>query len=103
MHMTYDEKADVARVRVRPTIAPEDVADSERLDADRFVRYDAHGHPLTYEFLNARRFGIRIDGLEDRAALAALFHEAGFVERDWGNPITTNVVPRRRNRDSAAE
>jgi len=101
MHMTYDEKTDVARVRVRPTIAPEDVADSERLDADRFVRYDADGHPLTYEFLNARRFGIRVDDLEDRAALTALFCEAGFVERDWGHPIPTNVVRRRRDRDTA--
>ena len=101
MQMTYDEKTDVVRVRVRPTIAPEDVEDSARLDADRFVRYDADGHPLTYEFLNARRFGIRVDDLEDGAALAALFREAGFVERDWGHPVPTNVV-RRRNRGTAA-
>ena len=100
MHMTFDEKADVVRVRVRPTIAPEDVADSERLDADRFVRYDANRHPLTYEFLNARRFGIRVDDLEDRAALAALIREAGFVERDWGHPLPTNVVRGRRARDT---
>ena len=102
MHMTYDEKTDVARVRVRPTIAPEDVADSERLDADRLVRFDADGHPLTYEFLNARRLGVRVDDLEDSTALAAMFREAGFVERDWGHPIPTNVVHRRRNRDTAA-
>ena len=94
MHMTYDEKTDVARVRVRPTIAPEDVADSERLDTDRLVRYDADGPALTYEFLNARRFGIRVDDLEDRAALAALFREAAFVERDGGHPIPTNHVRR---------
>ena len=102
MKMNYDEKTDVARVRVQPTIAPEDVADSERLDADRFVRYDAAGHPLTYEFLNARRFGVRVDDLKDRAVLAALFREAGFVERDWGHSIPTNVVRRRRDRNAAA-
>jgi hypothetical protein len=102
MHMAYEEKMDVARVRIRPTIAPEDVADSERLDADRLVRFDADGHPLTYEFLNARRFGVRVDDLENPATLAAMFREAGFVERDRGHLIPTNVVRRRRNRDTAA-
>lgn len=102
MQMTYDEKTDVVRVSARPTIAPEDVADSERLDADRFVRYDVTGHPLTYEFLNARRFGVRVDDLKDRAALTALFRKAGFAERDWSHPIPTNVVRRRRDRNAAA-
>jgi hypothetical protein len=42
---------------------------------------------------------MRLDDLEHREELAALFREAGFEERDWGHPIPTKVV---RRRDRAA-
>ena len=42
-----------------------------------------------------RRFGVRLDDLEHRAELAALFKEAGFQERDWGHPIPTKLTHRR--------
>lgn len=93
--LKYDEKVDVARISMRPQIGPEDVEDSERLDQDRFVRYDGEGHTLTYEFLNARKFGVRLDDLEHREELAALFTAAGFKQRDWSDPIPTRVTHRR--------
>jgi hypothetical protein len=95
IELDYDAKVDVARVWMREPINPEDIEDSEQLDADRFVRYDAERHALTYEFINARRFGVRLDDLEHRVELATLFRDAGFQERDWSHPISTNVIHRR--------
>ena len=65
------------------------------LDADRLVHYDADDEIVEYEFLNAKRYGVRLDDLEHREELARLFAEAGFVERDWGHPIPTRVIRRR--------
>jgi hypothetical protein len=95
MELEYDEQVDAAHVTIRPSIKPEDIDDSERLDPDRIVRYDADGHALMYSFLNVRRFGVRLDDLEHRDELAALFRDAGFQERDWSDPIPTKVVRRR--------
>jgi hypothetical protein len=69
--------------------------DSECLDTDWIVRYGADGHALMYSFLNVRRFGVRLDDLEHRAELAALFKEAGFQKRDWSHPISNRVIHRR--------
>ena len=95
IELQYDETADAAHVMMQASIGPDDIDDSERLDADRIVRYGAGGHPLVYSFLNVRRFGVRLDDLEHRTELAALFKEAGFQERNWGHPIPTNVTLRR--------
>jgi len=84
---------------MQETVGPEDTDDSERLDADRIVRYGADGHPLMYSFLNVRRYGVRLDDLEHRAELAALFREAGFQERDWSHPIPTRIIHRRDRAD----
>jgi hypothetical protein len=97
--LRYDDTVDGANVLMRPSIGPEDIEDSERLDEDRIVRYGADGHALMYSFLNVRRYGVRLDDLEHRAELAALFRAAGFQERDWSHPISTNVI---RRRDRAA-
>jgi hypothetical protein len=68
----------------------------EQIDEDRLIRYsDDDGSVLGYEFLNVRRFGVRLDDLEHRAELADLFREAGFQERSWSDPISTKVIHRR--------
>ena len=99
MELKYDERADGAHVMMRQSIRPEDIDDSEQLDADRIVRYGVGGHALMYSFLNVRLYGVRLDDLEHREELAALFREAGFQERDWSHPIPTKVI---RRRDRAA-
>ena len=95
MKLTYDPHVDAAYVDVRGPISDDAVSGTERLDADRNVDYDADDRIVGYEFLNARRFGVRLDDLEHRAQLAALFKAAGFQERDWSHPIPTKVTHRR--------
>jgi uncharacterized protein YuzE len=95
MKLTYDPHVDAAYVEVRGSI-PDGGSDStERLDADRNVDYDADDRIVGYEFLNARRFGVRLDDLEHRAELAALFKEAGSQELDWSHAISNRVIHRR--------
>ena len=98
MELEYDPKADAASVLVRGPIPPGGRDALDRLDADRLVHYDADDEIIEYEFLNVRRYGVRLDDLEHREELATLFREAGFAERDWGHPIPTKV---RRRRDRA--
>ena len=98
MDLKYDEKVDAAAVRVCGPVTPGSIDDTDRLDADRLVHYDANGLVLKYEFLNVRRFGVRLDDLKDRDELRRLFAEAGFQERSWGDPIPT---PRRRERTAS--
>lgn len=95
MRLEYDAQVDAAAVLVRGPIAPGGVDATDRLDADRLVHYDADDEIIEYEFLNAKRYGVRLDDLEHREELARLFAEAGFVERDWGHPIPTRVIRRR--------
>ena len=95
MKLNHDQHVDAAYVEVCSPISDGGVDGTERLDADRNVDYDADERIVGYEFLNARRFGVRLDDLEHRAELAALFKEAGFQERDWGHPIPTKVAHRR--------
>jgi len=95
MKLTYDPHVDAVHVEVRGPIPDDGVAETERLDADRNVDYDADDRIIGYEFLNARRFGVRLDDLEHCDELAALFREAGFQERDWSHPIPTKVTHRR--------
>jgi|tagenome__1003787_1003787.scaffolds.fasta_scaffold20174134_2 hypothetical protein len=100
LNLEYDPQVDAASVLVDGPIEPGGDHYKDRLDADRFVRYrESDEAVLAYEFLNVRRFGVRLDDLEHREELAALFREAGFQERDWGHPIPTNVI---RRRDRAA-
>lgn len=102
MQLKYDDRVDAASVFVGGEIVPGGDHHKERLDADRFVRYsDIDGTVLQYEFLNVRRYGVRLDDLEHQAELSALFADAGFSERDWGHPIPTKVT-RHRDRTSAA-
>ena len=95
MKLRYDPQVDAAAVEVRGPIAPASVDATDRLDADRLVHYDADDEIIEYEFLNVRRYGVRLDDLEHREELASLFAEAGFLERDWGHPIPTRVIRRR--------
>lgn len=98
MELRYDPEADAASVLVHGPIEPGGKHHKDRLDADRFIRYsDEDDAIIQYEFLNAKRYGVRLDDLEHRAELADLFREAGFQERDWGHPIPTKVVRRRRD------
>jgi hypothetical protein len=100
MELRYDPKADAASVLVGGPIEPGGDHHKDRLDADRFVRYrDDDDAIIQYEFLNVKRYGVRLDDLEHRADLAILFREAGFQERDWGHAIPTMVS---RRRDTAA-
>jgi hypothetical protein len=100
MQLKYDRQVDAASVLAAGPTVPGGDHYKDRLDADRFVRYrESDGSVLEYEFLNVRRFGVRLDDLEHRAELAGLFKEAGFQERDWSHPIPTKVI---RRRDRAA-
>lgn len=100
MELKYDPVVDAVAIRTGGAIQPGTIDDTEQLDADRLVHYDVHGNVLKYEFLNAKRYGVRLDDLEHREELAALFAEAGFSERDWSHPIPTKVT-RHRGRTSA--
>lgn len=99
MELRYDPQVDAASVLVGGPIVPGGDHHKEQIDADRYVRHsDIDNSILEYEFLNVRRFGVRLDDLEHREELAALFREAGFRERDWSHPIPTKVTHRRRDR-----
>jgi uncharacterized protein YuzE len=96
MKLTYDPQVDAASVLVQGPIQPGDIDDTERLDQDRIVDYDADDRVIAYEFLNVKRYGVRLDDLEHRDELARLFREAGFKERDWGAPLSALRVVKRR-------
>jgi hypothetical protein len=87
MKLHYDEQVDAAIVDVIDPFVPGSTAFTDELDQDRLVRYDADDRVLSYSFLNVRRHGVRLDDLEHRDELRALFHEAGFRERDWSTPV----------------
>ncbi len=90
MELIYDPQADAAAVLVRGEILPGSRDALDRLDADRFIHYDADDEVIEYQFLNVQRYGVRLDDIEDpehRAELGRLFKEAGFKERYWGHPI----------------
>ena len=86
MKLTYDEHVDAAYVYVAGPIPPGGVDYTEELDRDRNIDRDADGVILGYEFLNVRRYGVRLDDLEHREELARIFRDAGFAERDWSTP-----------------
>jgi len=88
MNIRYDPQVDAAYVEVHGPIPPGGVDDTELLDQDRMVDYDADDRIVGYEFLNVRRYGVRLDDLEHREPLGRLFSEAGFTERDWGAPLS---------------
>ena len=86
MKLTYDEHVDAAYVCVAGPISPGGVDYTEELDQDRNVDRDAENVILGYEFLNARRYGVRLDDLKHRDELAQVFRDAGIKERDWSTP-----------------
>ena len=86
MKLEYDEQVDAAYVYTAGPIPLGGVDATERLDQDRNVDYDSNDRIVGYEFLNVRRYGVRLDDLEHRKQLAGLFREAGFAERDWSTP-----------------
>lgn len=100
MKLIYDDGSDAASVLVRGPIAPGSRDALDRLDADRLVHYDVHDEIIEYEFLNVRRYGVRLDDLQHREELVRLFTDAGFHERNWGHPLPTRS--RRSRRDRAA-
>jgi hypothetical protein len=100
LELRYDPQVDAASVYVYGPIPPGGDHYKDRLDEDRWVRFrESDGVILQYEFLNVRRYGVRLDDLEHREELSALFRDAGFQERDWSHPISTKVI---RRRDRAA-
>lgn len=101
MELRYDQRADAAAVLTNGEIGPEDTADVEELDADRIVRFDAHGQVIEYQFFNVRRYGVRVNDLPHREALETLFQRAGIAERDWSEPVVV-VSVKRRQRGAAA-
>jgi uncharacterized protein YuzE len=86
MKLMYDEQVDAAYVEVAGPIKPGGVDYTEELDQDRNIDRDADEAILGYEFLNVRRFGVRLDDLEHRAELTQIFRDAGFSERNWSPP-----------------
>jgi uncharacterized protein YuzE len=86
MRLKYDPIADAAYVEVHGPVLPGAVDLTEPLDQDRLLDYDADDRVIGYEFLNVRRYGVRLDDLEHREDLSRLFREAGFQERTWGTP-----------------
>jgi len=87
MKLTYSEYVDAAYAEVTGPIPSGGVDATERLDQDRTVDRDAAGCIVGYEFLNARRHGVRLDDLEHRADLARAFTEAGIRQRTWSAPL----------------
>ena len=83
MKLTCDEHVDAAYVEVAGPIQPGGVDYTEELDQDRNVDRNANDVILGYEFLNARRYGVRLDDLDHRDELAQVFRDAGFNVRDW--------------------
>ena len=77
---------DAASVSVYGRVVPGTIDFTDELDQDRNVDYDANDRVIRYEFLNVRRYGVKLDDLEHRDALRALFRGAGFAERDTGVP-----------------
>ncbi len=96
MKLEYDAQVDAAYVEVRGPIPPGGVDYTDSLDADRNVDYDTEDRIIGYEFLNVRRYGVRLDDLEHREELARLFREAGFQERNWSTPADSGRVVKRR-------
>lgn len=95
MKLNYDAMGDSASVLRHGEISPGGNHHKERLDADRFIRYDGDDEIIEYEFLNVRQYGVRLNDLAHRHELTQLFKEAGFQERDWGHPIPTKLIRRR--------
>jgi hypothetical protein len=104
MRLEYDEQVDAASVYTGDEIVPGGEHHKEQIDADRLIRYsDIDGSILEYEFLNVKRYGVRLDDLKHRPELSALFANAGFQERDWSTPKDAGIrTVRRRDRSSAA-
>jgi uncharacterized protein YuzE len=96
MKLRYDPSVDAASVYVREPLRPGDIDATEPLDEDRIVDYDAADKVLAYEFLNVRRYGVRLDDLEHRDELRRLFQDAGFRERDWSTPWGSGRIMKRR-------
>lgn len=66
MHVQYDSEADAVYVRLREPIG--DVK-SRRVDDARIVDYDAEGHVVGVELLDASH-GIDLEGLPEADAIA---------------------------------
>ncbi|MCC7372430.1 MAG: hypothetical protein IT306_28715 [Chloroflexi bacterium] len=99
MELRYDPTVDAASVIVIGPAEPGGGTYKDRLDQGRFVRYrEGDGAVLEYEFQYARRHGVRLDDLPHREPLAQLFAAAGIPERDWSDPITTQIIRTRRDR-----
>lgn len=84
--LDYDERGDAAFVYLDGPLVPGKIDGTERLDQDRLVRFDADDRVLAYELRRVRRYGVKLDDLEHRDELRALFDAAGFAERDWSTP-----------------
>ena len=69
MNVLYDATVDALYVSFRCR-ADGDVARTAHLDARRLIDYDADGHPLGAEFLDASA-GIDLDGVPEAATVHA--------------------------------
>ena len=87
MELKYDRQGDAAFVYVSGPLTPGSIGGTKQLDQDRLVRFDREDRLLAYEFLGVRRFGVRVDDLEHRDELRAIFRDAGITERDWSAPL----------------
>ena len=104
MELNYDQQGDAAFVYVSGPLTPGSIGGTKQLDQDRLIRFDREDRILAYEFLGVRRFGVRVDDLEHRDELRAIFRDAGIPERDWSAPLdrVRRRVMRREPRERAS-
>jgi hypothetical protein len=81
MRLRYDPTVDAAFASTGDDIRPGQIAANEKPDEDRRIVYDVDDRILGYEFLNVRRWGVRLDDLPHGEELARLFAAHGFRVR----------------------
>ena len=76
--LSYDRQGDAAFVYVSGPLAPGSIGRTKQLDQGRLIQFERDDLVLAYELLGVRRFGVRVDDLEHRDELRAIFRDAGI-------------------------